>query len=194
MDHGSVERDGVRGVERGSVVRDGIVAGVIGATVVALWFLVVDVVAGRPFYTPEILGRGVLGLFGRERAGITTSSGDSLLLVVAVYTVIHYLAFALVGILAAAIVRAGEREPGLLAGALILFVAIEIGFYGLSALLAQSPLLGALAWYQSGLANLLAAIAMGTYLWRRNPALGRRLDFALGGGERVGRQRVVARD
>ena len=89
---------------------------------------------------------------------------------------------------------AGVRAPGLLAGALILFVAIEIGFYGLSAVLAESPLLGALAWYQIGLANLVAALAMGTYLWRRNPALGGRLDFALGGGERVGRQRVVARD
>ena len=181
-------------MERSSVVRDGIVAGIIGATVVALWFLVVDVVAGRPFYTPELLGRGVLGVFGRERAGVTTSGGDSVLMVVALYTAIHYLAFILVGILAAAIVRAGEREPGLLAGALILFVAIEIGFYGLSALLAESPLLGALAWYQIGLANLLAAIAMGTYLWRRNPALGRGLDYALGGGEQVGRQRAVARD
>ena len=191
MERSSMERGDA---PRGSVLRDGIVAGVIGATVVAIWFLVVDAVAGRPFYTPEVLGRGVLGIFGRERAGVTTSGADSVALVVGVYTVIHYLMFAVVGFLAAAIVRAGEREPGLLAGALILFVAIEIGFYGLSALLAESPLLGALAWYQIGIANLIAAIAMGTYLWRRNPALGRRLDFALGGGERVGRQRAVARD
>jgi hypothetical protein len=115
-------------------------------------------------------------------------------LVVGMYTVIHYFMFALVGILAATIVRAGEREPGLLAGALILFVAIEIGFYGLSAMLAESPLLGALAWYQIGLANLVAALAMGTYLWRRHPLLGRRLGYALGGGEGSGPRPVGMHD
>lgn len=171
-------------MERSSVVREGIVAGIVGATVVAVWFLVVDGIAGRPLYTPEVLGRGALGIFGRERSGIVNSGGDSAALVVAVYTAIHYVMFMVVGVVAAAIVRAGEHEPGLLAGALILFVAIEIGIYGLSALLAESPLLGTLAWYQIGIANLLAALAMGTYLWRRHPALGRRLDYALGGGER----------
>ena len=168
---------------RRSVIREGIIAGVLGATAVALWFLVVDMFAGRPLYTPEILGRGLLGVFGRERASITDSSGDPVLLVVAVYTAFHYLAFILVGILAAAVVRAGEREPTLLAGALILFVAIEIGFYGITALLSETASLGNLAWYQIGLANLLAALVMGVYLWRSNPALGRRLDHALQGGE-----------
>ena len=170
-------------MERRSVIREGIIAGVLGATTVALWFLVVDVIAGRPLYTPEILGRGLLGIFGRERAGIVDSGGDTALTVVALYTVVHYLAFIIVGCIAAAIVRAGEREPGLLAGALILFVAIEIGFYGLTALLSETAVLGTLAWYQIGLANLLAAIVMGAYLWRVNPALGRSLGLALGGRE-----------
>ena len=170
-------------MERRSVIREGIIAGVLGATAVALWFLVVDMFAGRPLYTPEVLGRGLLGIFGRERADITDSSGDPVLLVVALYTVVHYLAFALVGIVAAAVVRAGETEPSVLAGALILFVAIEIGFYGLTALLSETAQLGNLAWYQIGLANLLAALVMGVYLWRANPALGRTLDHALQGGE-----------
>ena len=68
-------------------------------------------------------GRGLLGIFGRERSGITYAGGDSALLVVTLYTVFHYLAFTVVGVIAAAIVRAGEREPTVLAGALILFVA-----------------------------------------------------------------------
>jgi len=168
---------------RRSIIRQGVVAGILGATTVALWFLVVDVFAGRPLETPEVLGRGLLGVFGRERAGVVDSGGDTALFVVSLYTLFHYLAFIIVGIVAAAIVRAGEREPGLLAGALILFVAIEIGFYGLTALLAQTHALGSLAWYQIGLANLLAAAVMGTYLWRRNPALGRGLDYALQGRE-----------
>ena len=93
-----------------SVIREGVVAGIIGATVVALWFLVVDLFAGRPLHTPEVLGRGLLGIFGRERSGITDSGGDPALLVVALYTAFHYLAFIVVGMIAAAIVRAGERE------------------------------------------------------------------------------------
>ena len=159
-----------------SVVREGIVAGAIGATIVALWFLVIDIAAGHALMTPEALGRTVLRVLGPP-------FDDSLAVVVAVYTVFHYVAFAIVGIIAVAIVHAGEREPSVLAGALILFVAIEIGFYGLTALLTESPL-GNLAWYQIGLANLLAAIGMGVYLWRRHPALSARLDYALGGGER----------
>lgn len=161
---------------RHSIVREGIVAGIIGATLVALLFLVIDIVAGHAFYTPEILGRMVLSVLGPP-------FNDSTLIVVSFYTVIHYVAFILVGMVAVAIVHAGEREPSILAGALILFVAIEILFYGLTALFTESPL-GELAWYQIGLANLLAAIGMGTYLWRRHPALSSRLDFALGGEER----------
>ena len=170
-------------MERRSVYQEGIIAGLLGATAVALWFLVVDMFAGRPLHTPEILGRALLGVFGRERAGVTDAGDDSALLVVAVYTVFHYAAFILVGILAAAVVRAGEREPSLLAGALILFVAFEIGFYGITALLSETDALGNLAWYQIGLANLVAALVMGVYLWRSNPALGRTLDHALQGGE-----------
>src|SRR5829696_8819304 len=35
-----------------NVAREGIIAGVIGATSVALWFFVVDAVAGHPLATP----------------------------------------------------------------------------------------------------------------------------------------------
>lgn len=163
-------------MERHGIIREGAIAGIIGATVVAVWFLVVDVVAGHAFFTPQVLGRGVLSVLGPRGA-------EGAAFLVAFYTLVHYVAFIVVGIIAAAIVRAGEREPAVLAGALILFVAIEIGFYGLTALLAQASPLGDLAWYQIGLANLFAALAMGAYLWRAHPALGRDLDFALEGRE-----------
>ena len=159
-----------------SVIREGFVAGVIGATIVAALFLVIDLMAGRAFFTPETLGRSVLSVLGPP-------FDDSTATVVVIYTILHYVAFILVGMLAVAIVHAGEREPSLLAGAVILFVAIEIGFYGLTALMTESPL-GTLAWYQIGLANLLAAIGMGVSLWKAHPALSSRLDYALGGGER----------
>ena len=42
--------------ERRSVLREGIVAGLIGAAVVAVWFFVYDLARGRPFHTPSLLG------------------------------------------------------------------------------------------------------------------------------------------
>src|SRR6266850_1984492 len=39
-----------------SVVREGIVAGLIGAAVVAIWFFVFDLMRGKPFITPTLLG------------------------------------------------------------------------------------------------------------------------------------------
>lgn len=164
-------------MKRHSAIREGIIAGVIGATAVAAWFFIVDIIAGNPFYTPEVLGRGVLSVLGPPGA-------ESPALVVAFYTLIHYAAFIFIGVLAAAIVHATEKQPSLLAGALILFVAAEVAFYGFTAMLAETDALGTLAWYQIGLANLLAAILMGGYLWRTHPAIGGRLSYVLGGGEK----------
>ena len=38
-------------------LREGALTGFIGATAIAVWFLIVDTVTGRPFYTPEFLDR-----------------------------------------------------------------------------------------------------------------------------------------
>src|SRR5687768_8301919 len=155
-----------------SILREGAVAGVIGATAVAVWFFVVDMVGGRPLFTPQVLGQGLLSIFG--------SSPEPAAVNVIAYTIFHYVAFSLVGILAVFLIHTGERMPSVLAGSLILFVAIELGFYGMVALL-QETVLGNFAWYQILAGNLLAAALMGTYLWRSHPLLKRGLVSALEG-------------
>ena len=155
-----------------SIAREGVVAGFLGATAVAVWFFIVDLIGGRPLFTPNTLGVGLLSVFGR--------SPEPEALNVIAYTVFHYAAFTLVGIIAVILVHAGERMPSVLAGSMILFVAIELGFYGLVALL-QETVLGNFAWYQILAGNLLAAALMGTYLWRSHPALKHRLVSALEG-------------
>ncbi len=35
-------------------------AGLLGAVVVALWFLAIDAIQGEPLRTPTLLGRGLL--------------------------------------------------------------------------------------------------------------------------------------
>src|SRR5215218_1157306 len=140
---------------RHSIARDGIVAGILGATAVALWFLGLDTLYRHPLATPGALGRGLMRILGPEVR-------DGTAVFVAVYTVFHYVAFIAVGLLVAVIVHFAEREPGVLAGAMMLFVA--------------------LGWAQVATGNLIAAIVMGVYMWRTHPGLGRNLKHALSGG------------
>jgi hypothetical protein len=162
---------------RNSIVRDGIVAGVLGATAVALWFLGVDSLYATPLATPAALGRGLLRLFGPP-------GGEGMVTFVVAYTIFHYFAFILAGLIVSIVVHWAQSSPTVLAGALILFVAFEIGFYGISSALAQSPFLGALGWGAVAVGNLIAALVMGAYMWRRHPELASELNWALSGGER----------
>jgi hypothetical protein len=161
--------------ERHSALREGTIAGVFGATSIVLWFLLIDTLAGRPYYTPTVLGHALFSLVGPVDAAQSPAG------LILGYTVFHYAAFIAVGMGLTAIVHRAEHEPSLLAGCLILFVAFELGFYGLVALLTQTQLLGGFAWYEIGAANLIAAGLMGSYLWRAHPALGDELRMVLGG-------------
>jgi hypothetical protein len=164
---------------RHSIAREGVIAGVLGATAVALWFLGVDILFATPLATPAALGRGLLRLFGPPGTeGVATF--------VVAYTVFHYAAFILAGLVVSVVVHWAQSSPTVLAGALILFVVFEIGFYGISSALEASPFLGALGWGAVAVGNLIAAIVMGAYMWRTHPGLAGKLDWALSGGERAG--------
>jgi hypothetical protein len=162
---------------RNSILREGSVAGVLGATSVAVWFFLVDVVLRHPFRTPIALGRGFFTLFGQR----TNANTD--LLVVIGYTVFHYLAFILAGLVVAAIVQWAEKQPAVLAGAMILFVMFEAGFYGLTSAFSNVPVFGVLAWYNVAVGNLIASLTMGAYMWRIHPQLKAELIYALEGKE-----------
>ena len=155
-------------------LREGIFTGFIGATAIALWFLLVDTVAGQPFYTPEFLGRGLVSVLGKNMMGDTAFTH------IAGYTVFHYAAFFLVGIVLTVIIHQAERTPGILAGLLVAFVIMTMGFYMIAAAFAQSGL-GQLAWPQIFIANLLAAGLMVGYLWRIHPRMAGQLKQALEG-------------
>lgn len=149
------------------VLREGLRVGLIGAVVVALWFLVLDAVMGRLLFTPAALGSVVL--HGATDAAAVQVDVRSVL----GYTALHLAAFGGVGVIAAAIVAyAEDRHPYVLLGAVLLFVTFETFFIGLITLMAQW-LLALIPWWSILVANLLAASAMGVYLWRSHPALAR---------------------
>jgi hypothetical protein len=152
-----------------STVREGVVAGVIAATGVAVWFLVVDIVSGHgAFYTPQLLGAALLSVFG-------DTAGDSTIVHIAIYTVFHYAAFIGSGLIASRVVHRAEEEPSVLVTFALLFIIFELGFYGIAATLAETHM-RSLAWYQIAAGNVLAALLMGVYLYRTHPAL--RQEFA----------------
>lgn len=146
------------------IVREGFVAGLIGAVAVALWFLIVDTVNGRPFFTPAMLGSAVfLGV--RDPAEVQIAFAT-----VVMYTMVHVVAFVVVGMIAAALAYEVELFPSTLFIVVVFFAIFEFGFYVVVAILAQ-PLLGALAWWNVAIGNAIAAFGMGYYLWRMHPRL-----------------------
>ena len=156
---------------RNATVRGGIIAGIIGAGSVAVWFLLIDIAFGRPFHTPAALGRSFFGLFGAE--------GGTAVPYVIGYTIIHCMAFIAAGLFVAMIVKFAETEPTVLAGAMILFIIFEVAFHGMLSMVRAFPVLGVVAWYNVAIGNLIAAVAMGTYMWRTHPLLKEELEYAL---------------
>jgi hypothetical protein len=146
------------------VFREGMVAGLIGAGTVALWFLIVDMGRGQPFFTPGALG-SALFLGSTEPSSVIVSIATVL-----GYTVLHVGVFFATGFIAAAIAGYAEDTPPLIIGAVMLFIAFEALFMGLMALRAEF-LLSTLAWWAVVVGNILATVAMGSYLWSRHPRL-----------------------
>jgi hypothetical protein len=146
------------------VLREGIIAGVLGAGVVAGWLLLVDSVQGRPLFTPAAIGSAVFLRAGSiEEVRVTAG-------IVAAYTLVHVGTFLSAGILAAAVLRAARAHPSIVLGGVLLFATLQALFIGFIAI-AAAWLLGALAWWAIGSANVLAALVMGGYLWRTHPEL-----------------------
>ena len=155
-------------MELNRILREGFLAGCIGAAIVAAWFLLIDAVNGRPFFTPAMLGSAVFW-GAHDPAGVVIEYSR-----IIGYTMIHVSAFVVVGCIAAALAAEVEVAPSTLFLVVVGFCFFEVGFYILVALLAK-PLLGYLAWWNVAIGNCLAALAMGYYLWREHPKIGEEL-------------------
>ena len=151
--------------ESSAVYAEGITAGLVGAATIALWFLAVDTIQGRPLYTPTVLGTALLR--GTDALGAPPVVD---LETVLSFTWLHLLAFLLIGVAASKLVELAERDASFGFGIVLLFVVFEAGFFVASMLFAE-PLLSALAWPAVMVGNLLAAGSMAWIFWRRHPRL-----------------------
>ena len=146
------------------VFKEGLVAGLVGAWTIALWFFMVDMGRGQPFFTPGALG-SALFLGSTDPTSVSVSIAT-----VAGYTIFHLGTFFALGFVAAAIAGYAEDTPPLIIAAVMLFMAFEAFFMGLMALSAEF-LLSSLAWWAIVVGNLLATLTMGAYLWAKHPKL-----------------------
>ena len=135
------------------VVAQGLVGGVLAGLVVALWFFVVDVVAGEPLRTPALLG---YFLFQRETLAATPA-------VVIFYSILHLGVFAVLGVTVASGLELLGSAPGLLKGAVFGILVLDLVFYG-ALLLTGARIFGVLSWPHVLASNIVAGMTLMTYL------------------------------
>jgi hypothetical protein len=147
----------------GEILMDGLFTGMLGALVVALWFLILDLISGRPLYTPALLGTMLLH-GGTAAAGTITIAP----LEIAAYTAFHFITFVIVGTAFSWLMSLFDRFPIMFFVILVLAACLQIGFVAFSlALHFEAPM--RLGLWSVIVANLLAAAAMGIYQARRHP-------------------------
>lgn len=153
-----------------TIVREGVSAGLIGATAIAIWFGILDALNSGLLATPIMLGSSLATLFKQEAA-----PGGAAAFVL--YTVFHYALFVGIGLVFAWVIAHAEKAPSALIGFFVLFVAFEVGWVGWTTVLAQG--FGELTWYQVFIANIIASAAMGYYMYRQHPGLPRKVNRIL---------------
>jgi len=135
-------------------------SGFLGASVVAVVFLAIDLLAGRPLWTPAALGSA---LFLGQR--LPPAAHAPLVLVVG-YTGVHLGVFAGLGLITTVMLSESSRPVGaarLLAIGVGLFAAFELTFATFAWLFAPT-LMGDLGAWRVTAANALAAAAMTVFL------------------------------
>jgi hypothetical protein len=169
----AIAQPGVPLTDLGSAVRrlpttesnawtDGLFAGAIGAAVIAVFFLAVDLAEGVPLRTPGALGSELL--LGRP---LDAGAPPSLALVLG-YTVLHAVMFVTAGVVASFALIGRSKELGPLFGlglAAALFAGLEAFFLTLVAL-AAPELITDFGAGRIATANMLAAGAMSVALLR----------------------------
>lgn len=152
--------------EHHSNLREGLIVGLVGALLVAVWYLAVDLGRGELFYTPNVLGQ----VFAQ--ADTTPSLRSVTAAAVVQYSLLHFGWFILFGIALTALTHLAIRNSAFRMGvwlALVIGLAFWLGIsYTLYRLTDQR-----FPWWTFLIGSLLGVGSMGLYLWRRHPSLRR---------------------
>jgi hypothetical protein len=147
-----------------STLREGIVTGLIGGVVAALWHLIVDLGRGEPFYTPSVLGQVFLG--GDATPAVRTIVPEA----VAGYGLLHFLVFCLLGIVLVSLTHMASRNPALRMGVwlgLVIAFLFSLGFLLVLYWMTRQRF----PWLPAVGGSVLGVGSMAWYIWRRHPGL-----------------------
>lgn len=144
---------------------EGAVAGIIGAAMVAVWFLAYDLMRDVPFWTPSLLGAALFG-GGSHAVPVEISTG-----LVLKYTIVHGLAFIVFGCALAGLFAIADRDFRFLFAIFMALCCFQVAFLALLVVLAEW-LLDPVPWWTIVIGNVFATIGMlGVLLPRHRPAL-----------------------
>jgi hypothetical protein len=160
---------------RHSTIKEGLLAGLLGAVVVAVWYLAFDVGRGAPLHTPNVLGQVFVG---DTMPAVRQIAPQAVLQ----YTLLHFAFFFVLGIALTALTHLASRNPALRMGVWLGLVVGFLFFLGVLRLLASLTDERFPLWASVG-GSLLGIGSMGLYLWRRHPALRGTFDHAALGDE-----------
>jgi hypothetical protein len=148
--------------QRVRMVVDGALAGIIGAVVIALWYLIFDAARGQPFGSPGALAAT---LFGGAGAGAALTLGR---------LVFHFGVFALIGVVAAVMLETAEHDESLFPTMMVLVPVFEIFCILILMLIGPSAQVS-LPWWKFLIGALMATSAMLAFFLERHPTLARHL-------------------
>lgn len=143
-------------------LQEGLIAGSLGAAVIAAWTFVADGLTDRLGVTPALLGASIFdalgGSFGGQ--GFTTH--------IVIWLIALFVVVTAVGVATSYVYNASERKPSFVAGLIAMVLVLEVILLTTTALAARSELFGMRAWVYGLVGNLLGGLSMGRYLWRRH--------------------------
>ncbi len=146
-----------------STVREGLLIGLIGGVVVAVWYLAIDLGRGKLLHTPSVLGQVFVGADTMPVTGVVPVA-------VVQYSLLHFGVFFLLGILLVALTHMATRTPALRMGVWFGLVIGFLGFLGfLFALYSTTD--QRFPWWAALGGSVLGIGSMALLLWRRHPAL-----------------------
>jgi len=142
-------------------MKRGVVAGLLAGGVVAVWFFVLDLLAGHPLLTPAALGSSLL--FARTSVEYSART-------IVGYCVFHFALFVIGGIVYSWIADRLERRPSFAVFALLALILLEALTIAIIAGMAQWGL-GSFGVWSVTIGNVIAIAVMTAYLWARHPRL-----------------------
>jgi hypothetical protein len=142
-------------------MKRGVVAGLLAGGVVAVWFFVLDVLAGHPLLTPAALGSSLL--FARTTVEFSART-------IVAYCVFHFALFVIGGLMYSWVADRLERRPSFGLFALLALILLEALTIAIVAGMAQWGL-GSFGVWSVTIGNVIAIAVMAGYLWATHPRL-----------------------